>query len=192
MRDHARRGRHGTRLEDRRARRAIHGYNQCSGRSPAIGTGEASTAPGWPRETGTECMDPHDPPADIGVQMHVYLMLHRFDPPAARALCKAILRWSGKDEVWVYYAKTALVPYLRSAELDQLGCPVPLPTARLARPVPGQEWWSEAARLLVQTGASAPDPSARQAIHGPSGAARRPRLRSGRDWLRHCSSISRT
>ena len=102
------------------------------------------------------CLDPgHDPdPADIGIQMHVYLMLREFDPPAARALCKAIVRSSGNSDTWVYYAKTALVPYLRSAELEQLGCPVSLPTTRLARPVPGQEWWSDVARYLGQTGAS--------------------------------------
>jgi hypothetical protein len=113
-----------------------------------------------------KCLDPgRDPdPADIGIQMHVYLMLREFDRPAARVLCKAIQRWSGNDDVWVYYANTALVPYLRSAELEQLGCPIPLPTARLARPVPGQEWWSEAARLLVQTGPSGRGANARQAI----------------------------
>jgi hypothetical protein len=113
-----------------------------------------------------QCLDPgRDPdPADIGIQMHVYLMLREFDRPAAQALCKAIQRWSADDDVWVYYAKTALVPYLRSAELEQLGCPTALPTARLARPVPGQEWWSEAGRLLVQTGASPPGATTRQAI----------------------------
>jgi hypothetical protein len=113
-----------------------------------------------------QCLDPgRDPdPADIAIQMHVYLMLREFDRPAARALCKAIQRWSGNGNVWVYYAKAALVPYLRSAELKRLGCPIPLPTARLARSVPGQAWWSEAARLLVQTGASGPGANARQAI----------------------------
>lgn len=113
-----------------------------------------------------QCLDPgHNPdPSDIGIQMHVYLMLRAFDPPAARVLCQAIQRWSPNDDVWVYYAKAVLVPYLRSAELERLGCPVQLPTARLARPVPGQEWWSEAARLLVQTGASRPAATARQAI----------------------------
>jgi hypothetical protein len=113
-----------------------------------------------------QCINPgRDPdPADIAIQMHVYLMLREFDRPAARALCRAMLRWDGKDEVWVYYAKTALVPYLRSAELEQLGCPTPLPTARLARPVAGQERWSKVARLLVETTRSRPTASARQAI----------------------------
>jgi hypothetical protein len=115
-----------------------------------------------------QCLDPgRDPdPADATINMHVYMMLNEFDPPAARALCKALLRWSGSDDTWVYYAKTALVPYLRSAELEQLGCPIPLPTARLARPVPGQEWWPEVARLLVKTGVSPPDGNTRQTIRG--------------------------
>jgi hypothetical protein len=113
-----------------------------------------------------QCLNPgRDPdPADIVIQMHVYLMLREFDRPAAQALCKAIQRWSGNDDVWVYYAKTALVPYLRSAQLEQLGCPVPLPKARLARPVPGQEWWSEVVRLLVQTGSAPPGANARRTI----------------------------
>ena len=135
-----------------------------------------------------QCLDPgRDPdPADIAIQMHVYLMLRQFDRPAARGLCKAIRRWSGNDEVWVYYAKTALVPYLRSAELEQLGCTIPLPTARLARPVPGQEWWSEAARRLVQTGASGPGANARQPIRDLL-------ARLGDDdfaLLRRCSAIA--
>ncbi len=113
-----------------------------------------------------QCLNPgRDPdPADIAIQMHVYLMLRGFDRPVARAVCKAIQRWSGNDDVWVYYAKAPLVPYLRSAELEQTGCRVPLPAARLARPVPGQEWWSEAARLLVQTGASRAGANTRQEI----------------------------
>jgi hypothetical protein len=115
-----------------------------------------------------QCLDPgRDPdPADLTINMHVYMMLHEFDRPAARALCAAMLHSASDADVWVYYAKTALVPYLRAAELEQLGCPIPLPTARLARPVPGQEWWSEVARLLVQTGASPSDAQTRQTIRG--------------------------
>jgi hypothetical protein len=113
-----------------------------------------------------QCLDPgRDPdPADLTINTHVFMMLREFDRPAARALCKAMVRSSGNDNVWVYYAKTALVPYLRSAELERLGCPISLPTAHLARPVPGQEWWSEVARLLVKAGASPPDAETRQTI----------------------------
>ncbi len=114
-----------------------------------------------------QCIDPgsNPDPADIGINMHVYMMLHGFDPPAARTLCSALLRSSGNDENWVYYSGTALVPYLRAAQLEQLGCQIPLPTARLARSVPGQAWWDEAARLLVQAGAT-PGATTRQTIAG--------------------------
>src|SRR4051812_17934584 len=94
--------------------------------------------------------------------MHIYLMLRQLDRPAARNLCGAMRRVAEDDDVWVYYAKTALVPYLRSAELRSLGCPLPLPTARLAQPLPGQEWWSEVARRLVETAASRPDAGTRR------------------------------
>jgi hypothetical protein len=113
-----------------------------------------------------QCLDPgSDPdPADLVIQMHVYLMLRELDRPAARNLCKALQHAAGDDNVWVYYAKTPLVPYLRSAELRQRGCPIALPTARLARPAPGQELWSELVRRLVKTSASRPDANSRRAI----------------------------
>lgn len=112
-----------------------------------------------------QCLDPgRDPdPADIGIQMHVYLMLHEFDRPAAGALCTAMQRSVGHSAVWVYYAVAPLVPYLRAAELQQLGCPLPLPSARLSHPTPGQEWWSGVAGLLVQAGAPHPTAQSRRA-----------------------------
>jgi hypothetical protein len=91
-------------------------------------------------------------------------MLREFDPPAALSLCNALQRWFGDDNIWVYYKKTALAPYLRSAELRRLGCAIPLPTDRLSLPVPGQENWSEAVRLLAETMTSPPDPSRRKEI----------------------------
>ncbi len=103
-------------------------------------------------------------PADIAIQMHVYLMLRELDPPAAENLCHALQRSFGDEDIWVYYAKAPLVPYLRSAELRQLGCAVPLPTERLALPAAGQEIWSDAARRLTETMASSPDANARQAM----------------------------
>jgi hypothetical protein len=115
-----------------------------------------------------QCIDPgRDPnPPDLVNQMHIYLMLRKLDPPAARRLCSAIQRAAGRDEALVYYAKTALVPYLRSAELGRLGCRLPLPAARLARPAPGQEPWSDLVRKFVDTIRSRPDADARQAIDG--------------------------
>jgi hypothetical protein len=113
-----------------------------------------------------QCIDPgRDPnPTDIVIQMHIYLMLRTFDQPAAQNLCNALQRSFGDENTWVYYANTPLVPYLRSAELRQLGCPIPLPTERLAHPAAGQELWSEAVRLLAETTAAAPDENTRQAI----------------------------
>jgi hypothetical protein len=111
-------------------------------------------------------IDPgRDPnPTDIAIQMHVYLMLRELDPPAAQNLCKALQRSLGDGDLWIYYAKAPLVPYLRSAELRQLGCAIPLPTKRLALPAAGQEIWNEAVRRLAETMASPQDANVRQAI----------------------------
>jgi hypothetical protein len=113
-----------------------------------------------------QCLDPGtDPnPADIVIQMHVYLMLREFDKPAAQNLCSAIQRAYGDGGIWVYYAQAPLVPYLRSAEVRQLGCEIPLPAEQLAVSPPGQQIWSEAVRLLVQSTASPQDANVRLAI----------------------------
>jgi hypothetical protein len=111
------------------------------------------------------CIDPADPNrADIAIQMHVYLMLRELDPPAAQNLCAALQRAFWDEAIWVYYAKSPLVPYLRSAELRQLDCALPLPEERLARAASGQEIWSDAARRLVESMASPPDMNAQQEI----------------------------
>ncbi len=113
-----------------------------------------------------QCIDPgRDPnPTDIAIQMHVYLMLRELDPPAAQNLCDALQRSFWDEDLWIYYAKTPLVPYLRSAELRQLGCAIPLPSERLALPAAGQEIWSEVVRRLAETRASSQDENTRQAI----------------------------
>ncbi|HYH58927.1 MAG TPA: hypothetical protein VD790_06875 [Thermoleophilaceae bacterium] len=113
-----------------------------------------------------ECLDPgRDPnPADFVIQMHVYLMLRELDRPEARNLCDAIRRVAGEDDATTYYAKTPLMPYLRSAELRRHGCRIPLREVPLAQPAPGQEPWSELVRALVRASASRPDPEARRAI----------------------------
>jgi hypothetical protein len=105
-------------------------------------------------------------PTDIAIQMHVYLMLRELDPPAARNLCSALRRSLGDEDVWVYYAKAPLVPYLRAAELRQLDCTIPLPKDRLALPGAEQEVWSEVARRLVDITNSPRDPNVRQEIYG--------------------------
>jgi hypothetical protein len=111
-------------------------------------------------------LDPgSDPnPTDITIQMHVYLMLHELDSPAAQNLCNALQRSSADGDLWTYYAKAPVVPYLRNAEVRQLGCAIPQPAERLALPAAGQEIWSEAVRRLADSMASPPDANARQAI----------------------------
>ncbi|MDX6577716.1 MAG: hypothetical protein QOE96_3669 [Blastocatellia bacterium] len=103
-------------------------------------------------------------PTDIAIQMHVYLMLHELDPLAAQNLCHA-LKLSLRDEnIWVYYDKAPLVPYLRSSELRRLGCVIPLPADRLAKPAAGQDIWSEAIRLIAERASAPEDKGARQTI----------------------------
>jgi len=113
------------------------------------------------------CLDPgSDPnPTDIAIQLHVYLMLRELDPPSAQALCANLQRSFRDEDIWVYYAKSALLPYLRMAELQQRGCPLPLPVERLALPAEGQAIWSEAVQALVESAASPADAQARQAMH---------------------------
>jgi len=111
-------------------------------------------------------LDPgRDPnPTDIAIQMHVYLMLRELDPPAAQSLCNALQRSLGDGDLWIYYAKAPLVPYLRSVELQQLGCAIPSPAERLALPVAGQEIWSEAVHRLAETMASPQDANVQRKI----------------------------
>jgi hypothetical protein len=113
-----------------------------------------------------QCIDPgSDPnPTDIAIQMHVYLMLRELDPPAARNLCNALRRSYWDGDIWTYYSKAPLVPYLRSAELQQLDCAIPLPAERLSLPIAGQEIWSEAVRRLAETTASPQNANVRHAI----------------------------
>jgi hypothetical protein len=113
-----------------------------------------------------KCLDPgrNPNPADLVNQMHIYLMLRKLDRPAARRLCRAIQRAAGDDRALVYYAKAPLVPYLRSAEVGQLGCRLPLPASRLARPAAGQEPWSDVVSKLVATLSAPPDADSRHAI----------------------------
>lgn len=113
-----------------------------------------------------QCIDPgSDPnPTDIAIQMHVYLMLRELDPPAARNLCNALRRSYWDGDIWTYYSKAPLVPYLRGAELQQLGCALPLPAERLSLPAAGQGVWSEAVSRLAETTASPQNANVRQEI----------------------------
>jgi hypothetical protein len=103
-----------------------------------------------------ECLDPgEDPnPPDIGIQLHVYLWLRQADPPAARALCQALLARARDQRLWVYYRMAPPVVLLRLPEMARAGCPLDLPAGRLDSPVTGQGVWLELLRRLHQLGAS--------------------------------------
>ncbi|HEX4964040.1 MAG TPA: hypothetical protein VF173_24655 [Thermoanaerobaculia bacterium] len=102
-----------------------------------------------PREA-YQCIDPgSDPnPADVGIQMHVLLLLAKVQPPAGRALCEALRQALDQDRVWVYYRRVPLVPILRLTDLQRAGCELELPESRMRTPVPGQEIWVSLVRLL--------------------------------------------
>jgi hypothetical protein len=97
-----------------------------------------------------QCIDPgSDPnPADIGIQTHVFMMLAKADPRAAKALCAALKRSVDDDRIWVYYKRAPLIPILRQADLREAGCSLHLPVLRQQNAVAGQDLWVSAARML--------------------------------------------
>ncbi|MFD1981325.1 hypothetical protein ACFSOZ_01205 [Mesorhizobium newzealandense] len=99
-----------------------------------------------------QCLDPgRDPnPADVGIQMHLFLFLEQVDKPAARLLCGALAKKAGDDDIWVYYAGAPLMITLRLADLEKAGCSPQFPQARLRTEIPGQEIWLRAADQLRQ------------------------------------------
>ena len=108
-----------------------------------------------------ECLDPGaDPnPADIGIQMHLYMLLAQQDPPAAHALCEALKRRSHDASIWVYYSGAPPMVILRLADLHRAGCALQLPPSRLQTTVPGQDIWVRAASLVQQMESAAPGPT---------------------------------
>lgn len=98
-----------------------------------------------------QCLDPgRDPnPADIGIQMHILMLLAQQDPPAAQALCHALAQRAGDDDMWVYYAAAPPLVILRLADLDKAGCALQLPSSRLRTTIPEQEPWVQAAQFLL-------------------------------------------
>lgn len=107
-----------------------------------------------------QCLDPGaDPnPADIVIQMHMYMWLVEEYPASARALCNALMRLSDDDRVWVYYSGAPPMAIIRSADLHRTGCALPLPAARLRSMVPGQEVWVRLAWLINRLEGMQPDP----------------------------------
>jgi hypothetical protein len=103
-----------------------------------------------PREA-YQCIDlGADPnPADIGIQMHLLLLLSEVRPPAGRALCNALRPVIDDDRIWVYYRKAPLIPILRLADLHRAGCELELPESRMRTDVAGQQIWVSVVRLLA-------------------------------------------
>jgi hypothetical protein len=97
-----------------------------------------------------QCIDPgRDPnPTDIAIQMHVMLLLAKTEPPAARALCKAMRPVVNEDRVWVYYSMAPLVPLVRLKDLQEAGCELELPESRTRTSVADQAPWVNVASLL--------------------------------------------
>jgi hypothetical protein len=98
-----------------------------------------------------ECLNPgRDPnPPDVTIQMHVLMMLAETDRAAAQSLCKALAGRVSDESLWVYYARAPIVPLLRTADLQRIGCAVTIPGPRLAG-VAEQARWIEGARRLVE------------------------------------------
>jgi hypothetical protein len=114
-----------------------------------------------------QCIDPGKDanPADVGIQMHVLMLLAQADPPAAHALCGALERAIAEDRIWVYYRAAPLLPILRQVDLQRAGCSLQLPPSRLQTTVPGQEIWVAAARLLQRIlGAKGPAPTSAEIL----------------------------
>lgn len=99
-----------------------------------------------------QCIDPgsNPNPPDIGIQLHVYLLLAEVDPPAARALCSALQKRAEDESLWVYYRLAPPIILLRLNSVSAAGCPLQLPAARLRTTVAGQEAWGEMLAHLAQ------------------------------------------
>ncbi len=92
-----------------------------------------------------QCLDPgKDPnPADIAIQIHIYLMLAQADPPAARELCTSLQARSADESLWVYYRLAPPIILLRLNDMQKAGCPLQLPASRLQTTIAGQGIWLE-------------------------------------------------
>ena len=122
-----------------------------------------------------QCIDPgKDPnPADVGIQMHVLMLLAKADPPAAHELCRTLRRTMTADRIWVYYRAAPIVPILRQADLQRAGCMLELPPSRLQTALSEQAVWVTAAQMLRSfTTASRPAPASAAVIELMQGLSR--------------------
>jgi hypothetical protein len=106
-------------------------------------------------------------PTDVGVQMHVLLLLAEVDPPAAKSLHRALQSTIGEERLWVWYRQAPLLLIWREAELNRLGYPVSVPPDRLKLAVPEQAIWVAGCRHLARYVAKTeprPDPAQIQVL----------------------------
>jgi len=87
-------------------------------------------------------------PADVGIQMHLYLFFAQYDQAAARQLCAALQPQMSAPRIWVWYTVAPLVPLLRQAELTRAGCAVQVPASRLQEATPGQDIYLTLSQLF--------------------------------------------
>jgi len=93
--------------------------------------------------------------------MHLLQLLLPEQPAAGRALCQALGPQLGNDAIWAYYAKTSLVPMLRTRDLERAGCRLTLPASRMQTSIRDQEIWISVVQLLLRaTGTGGPPPDA--------------------------------
>lgn len=91
----------------------------------------------------------NDPnPADVGIQMHLYLFFLQYDREAARKLCGALEQRMVDDRIWAWYTLAPFVPLLREVDLALAGCPVEVPDSRLRQVSSEQEPYLALIRLL--------------------------------------------
>jgi len=91
----------------------------------------------------------HDPnPADVGVQMHLYLFFAQYDQEAARQLCAALRQQMSEPRLWVWYTVAPLVPLWREGELTRAGCAVQVPASRIQEATPGQDIYLTLSQLF--------------------------------------------
>lgn len=102
------------------------------------------------RRDAYRCIDPgRDPnPADVGIQMHLYLFFVKYDLRSARRLCGALRQRISEDRIWVYYKLAPFVPLLREVDLAHAGCPLRMPGSRLRQVAPGQGPYIALSQLL--------------------------------------------
>jgi hypothetical protein len=105
-----------------------------------------------------QCIAPGEErnPVDMGLGMHVYLFLHRYDLVAARSLCAALQEAVDEEQNWVFYREAPILPMVREGDLARRGCAIPVTDLRARTARSGQAPWIDLARLLRASSTATP------------------------------------